>query len=640
MTFKQAITLRNIMIILCICMAGLLVSKGLRIEDKLRMVQEAERLYAAGDLIAAERLYRQAADNFSVHYKEEQIAGRLTELAPITAIRSGLDTLVRISADQLVTKDFAGFMESYASLLSLKAKYFVSGGPYEAFYRRLSEESGISAQLTGGFRQFKDQFLAELAAGGSGEDTGEPYKWNLLLIPDAYYGDADTKTELLAAGFRSHDIARLKVLAAAGSFQPMLDSALSMKEAYDSHGYQASWVQEQAEGSARIIIEKDLDGDNTAAFASHAVMYRNYAAAAGLDAGSSKLLASIERSTSKLLSSAARLVRNGQFAEAIQLYSSLTPLQDTSADIAAAQLAWNTAEPVRLLPGGDEEGKYVFVASVSGRYGAKVAVAGVDGSGMLHYAYLQEDGVVSTQTGGVIPESGRLSGVSFDDQLAAAAGVPVVVIRGGRDDGRTDFMAYQIKPEGISMLFSFAGDSYELQAEDASLLVTNADTGDGVSGETGVYTLSDGGYQFTGIMQTVPPVISAADLELHPYTDVTMNAEIYIDNSGRSVGIADGRYLLLQGNAGFVTGTAVITGQYQNRYAYAGTETGEQYMPVFTINSLESVGSTAADAGTDMNMDPELSTNPGAETDLNPAPEDTGEQTDTNAEANAGAGSN
>ncbi|AIQ50824.1 hypothetical protein [Paenibacillus sp. FSL R7-0331] len=640
MTFKQAITLRNIMIILCICMAGLLVSKGLRIEDKLRVVQEAERLYTAGDLIAAEQMYRQAADNDSIHYKEEQIAARLAELAPVTAIRSGLDTLVRTSADQLVTKDFAGFMESYASLLSLKAKYFISGGPYESYYRQLSEDSGISRQLTGGFKQFKDQFLAGLAAGGSGEDTGDTYKWNLLLIPDAYFGGADTKTELLAAGFKSHDISRLKVLAAAGSFQPMLDSALSMSGAYDSHGYQAPWVQEQTEESARLIIDKDLEGDNYSAFAGHAVAYRNYAASAGLAAGSSKLLASIERSTSKLLSGADRLVRNGQFAEAIQLYSSLTPLQDTSGEIAAAQLAWNTAEPVRLLPGGDVEGRYVSVASVSGRYGAKVAVAGVDSSGMLHYAYLQEDGIISTRAGSVIPEFARLNGISFDDQLAAVAEVPVVVVRGSRDDGRTGFTAYQIKPEGFSILFSFAGDSYVLQTEDRSIHVANADTGDGVAGETGVYTLSEGAYQFAGIVQTAPPLISAYDLELHPYANVTMNAEMYIDNSGRSVGIADGRYLLLQGNTGSVTGTAVITGQYQNRYDYAGTETGEQYVPVFVVDSLENVRPKDTDTGTDPEMGSELNMTPDAEADLNLAPDGTGTQTNTNAEANAGAGSN
>ncbi len=591
MTFKQAISLRNIMIILCICMLVLLGLKALRIGDKIREVQDAERLYAAGDLIAAENLYRQAADNPAIHYKEEQIASRLEELTPISAIRSGLNTLVKKVTDQLVTRDFAEFMESYASLLSLKSKYFISGGPYASYYRQLSEDSGISAQLTAGFGQFKSQFLDELAASQSSgsEENGDLFKWNLLQIPDAYYGGTDAKNELLATGFKAHDTARLKVLAAAGSFGPMLDSSLSMIEAYSNHSYQAPWVQKQAEDSAQVILDKDLEGDNISAFAGHAAAYRTYAASAALAPDSSKVLSFIDSSAAKLLKSAARLIRGGQYAEAIQLYSGLAQLQDTSAEIAAAQLTWNTAEPVRLLPGGDEAGRYIHVATASGRYGAKAVVAGTDNTGRLYYADLSDDGRVSTRTGDILPGFERLSGLAFEDQLSAIAEVPVVLAVGGQEDGRTAFTAYQIKPEGISLLFSFAGDRYELQSDDNSILVTNADTGDGVLGETGVYRLSeDGSYQLAEIQQD-SPLIPASELELHPFENVTLNCEIYIDSAGRSVGSSDGRYISLQGNVGSITGPAVVSGQYQNSYEYVETEIGEQYVPVFVVDSLGSM---------------------------------------------------
>ncbi|QSF45756.1 hypothetical protein [Paenibacillus tianjinensis] len=592
MTFKQAISLRNIMIILCICMLALLGMKILQIGDKIREVQEAERLYAAGDLIAAENLYRQAADNPAIHYKEEQIAARLEELAPISAIRSGLNTLVKRVTDQLVTRDFAEFMESYATLISLKSKYFISGGPYVSYYRQLSEDSGISAQLTAGFGQFKSQFLAELAAsqnGSGSDDNGDQFKWNLLQIPDAYYGGTDAKNKLLATGFKAHDTARLKVLAAGGSFGPMLDSSLSMIEAYSNHSYQAPWVQKQAEDSAQVILDKDLEGDHISAFAGHAAAYRTYAAAAALDPDSSKVLAFIDSSAAKLLKSAARLIRGGEYAEAIQLYTSLSQLQDTSAEIAAAQLAWNTAEPVRLLPGGDEAGRYIHVATASGRYGAKAAVAGTDNSGRLYYADLSDEGRVSTRTGDILPGFERLSGLAFDDQLSAMAEVPVVLAIGSQEDGRTAFSAYRIKPEGISLLFSFAGDSYELQPDDNSILVTNADTGDGVLGETGVYRLSeDGSYQFAEILQE-SPLIPASELELHPFEKVTLNCDIYIDSAGRSVGSSEGRYISLQGNVGSITGPAVVSGQYQNSYDYVETEIGEQYVPVFVVDSLGSL---------------------------------------------------
>ncbi|MNC13767.1 hypothetical protein D3C75_615210 [compost metagenome] len=581
------------MIILCILMLILLGQKGLRLHSKLETVREAERLYAAGDLVAAENQYRLAQANSSIHYKEGQIAARLQELAPITAIRSGLGLLKLKIEDQLAAKDFGGFMESYASLLSLKSQYMKPGGPYESYYRQLSADSGISDQLGTGFQQFKTQFLAELAAGRSGSNNdindGDSFKWNLLRIPDVYLGGTDAKKKLLASGFKAYDTARLKALAAAGSFSPMLDYALSLNDAYSSHSYTAPWVASQIEESAKLILSKDVDGDQIAAFSTHAAAYRKYAVSAGL--ASSKVLSQIDSTTAKLLRSAARLVRNGGYAEAIQRYSDLAQLQDTTAEVAAAQLAWNIAEPVRLLPGGETQGRYVLTTSVSGQYGARIAVAGTDSSGRLYYADMSEDGAVSTRTGEMIPGYETLNRLAFDDQLSAYSEVPVVVAEGSREDGRTSFTAYIIRPEGISLLFSFAGSSYGLQPDDASIRVTNADMGDGSEGQTAIYRQMNGVYQFAEIYQEYP-LIDATELELHPLETVILKVDIYIDNTGRPVAIAGGRYLALQGNVGTVTGPALATGQFQYGYDYAGTDAGEQYVPVFTVESLGSLGLT------------------------------------------------
>lgn len=590
MTIKQALSLRNIMIILCILMLVLLGQKGIRLHSKIGAVREAGRLYAAGDLVAAENQYRLAQANASFHYKEAEIAARLQELAPITAIRSGLGLLKLKIEDQLITKDFSGFMESYASLLSLKSQYMKSGGPYESYYRQLSADSGVSGQLGTGFQQFKAQFLAELAAGRSGSSNavndGNSFKWNLLRIPDVYLGGADAKKELLASEFKAYDTTRLKALAAAGSFSPMLDYALSLADAYSSHSYTAPWIASQIEKSAKLILSKDIDGDQIAAFSAHAAAYRKYAASAGL--ASSKVLSLIDSTSAKLLRSAARLVRSGGYAGAIQRYSDLAPLQDTTAEIAAAQLAWNIAEPVRLLPGGETPGKYVLTTSVSGKYGARLAVAGTDRSGQLYYADMGENGAVTTRTGEIIPGFEKLIRLAFDDQLSALAGVPVVVAEGSREDQRTSFSAYTIKPDGISLLFSFAGSSYKLQPDDASIRVANADLGDGSEGQTAIYRQTNGVYQFAEIYQEYP-LIDASELELHPLETVNLQVDIYIDSTGRPVAAAGGRYLSLQGNVGTVTGAALVTGQFQYGYDYAGTDAGEEYVPVFIVESLGSM---------------------------------------------------
>lgn len=591
MTIKRALTLQNIMIILCIFMLVLLGQKALGIRDKIQAVKEADRLYAAGDLIAAENQYRLAAANTAILYKDEQTAARLEELAPITAIRSTLSRLALTLADQLTVKDFSGYMESYASLLSLKSKYMIAGGPYETYYRQLSADSGISEQMTAGFRQFKEQFLGELAQSlkaGADSGTADSFKWSLLQIPDAYYGGTAAKEELLAKRFEAHDTSRLKAMAAAGSFQPMLDSALSMAEAYTSHSYTAAWIGKQVRESAALILTKDLDGDHAAAFAGHAAAYRSYAGTAGEE--SSKVLKLINSSITKLLRDAGRLVRGGQYADAIRLYQELNPLQDTSGEVQAATLAWNTAEPVRLLPGGDVQGSYSLTTWVTDKYGAKIAVAGVNIGGQLVYAEMSGDGAISTRTGDTVPDAAALSLLDFNETLSAYSEVPVVVAIGSRNDERNTFTAYTIRPEGISRLFSFAGSDFELITEDGSIRVTNTDLADGADNQTAIFRQVNGEYEFSEIYHEITyTAIDASQLELHPYEKVTLTCNIYIDSAGRTVAGANGRYLVLQGETGEVTGLAVVSGQFEYGYDYAQTDLGEQYVPVFIVDSVGSL---------------------------------------------------
>ncbi|WP_150265243.1 hypothetical protein [Paenibacillus tepidiphilus] len=600
MTFKQVISLRNIMIILCILMLAGLARKGLLIGDKIRDVNEADRLYAAGDLIAAEDLYRRAAENPAIRYHEEEISSRLQELDPITAIRNGLATLSLTVSDQLIAGNFAGFMESYASLVNLKAKYMVTGGPYEAYYRQLSAETGISGQITAGFKQFRLQFGAGLETGktaAAGENGDDSYKWNLLQIPADYYGGEDAKADGLAKQFAAYDKARLRAFAGAGSFGPMLDSALSMQQAYSDHSYTAPWLQEQAEASAQLMLEKDLEGEQAAAFAGHAAAYRTYASKAGFS--TSEVLKLIDSRTTQLVKSAGRLVRSGDYAAAIQLYRDLSALTDTAEQVKAAQLAWNLAEPVRLLPGGEQEGMYTHVAAAAGLNGLQMAVAGVDSAGKLYYAELNPDGVVSTRSGEVVLELGPLEELAFDRELSDASGLPVVVAESGGEEGRTSFAGYTVSGTGIFPLLSFSGDSYEFASDDHSIRVLNAELGDGSSGRTAIYRESAGVYQFSEVLQETPvvPVISAGELEQHPFETVSFSGEIYYDNAGRAVAGSGGRYVLLQGDFEYTVGQALITGQFRTGYEIADTDLGSQLMPVFVVQSIESLNVQLPDDG-------------------------------------------
>lgn len=589
MTFKQLINPQNIMIILCIFALVLLGEKAFLISDKIKTVQEAGQLYAAGNLIGAEEQYREAAANSSIHYKEEEISERLNELMPITTIRNSLATLVLSSSEQMMTKDFAGLMTSYESLIRLKANYMKPGSPYEAYYRQLSADSGVSDKMTSYFKQFMKQFYEELAQNQSIlESSEDSFKWNLLLIPDAYYGGTQAKQQELSSLFEAHDRKKLKSLAGSGQFESLLNSALTQINGYRNHNYEADWVLAQTEESGQLILSKDVQGNNLPAFTKHALLYKEFAGNA--DLSSSKTLLLVNNSTNKLLKNAERLVRVGKYAEAIQLYEDLNPLQDTSEKITAVRLSWNIAQPVRLLPGGEEAERYSHVVSRNNSFDTLVYVAGMDSSGRLYYAAMNNDNSVVTITGDIIPDYESLRSLSFDKQLSSSSGLPVLLAESNGEGERIHYNAYEMRPEGISVLFSFSGDSYELQS-DGSIIVNNADidNSDGGEGQTAIYRQIDGVYQFAEVVQEYP-LISAGDLELHPYENVSLNCEISFDTNGRTIALAypDGRYISLMGDIN-VTGNALISGQFQNSYETIVTEAGEQYVPVFVVDSVGSL---------------------------------------------------
>ncbi|WP_379132138.1 hypothetical protein [Paenibacillus sp. sgz500958] len=581
MTIKQLINPQNIMIILCIFVIVLLGEKSFLIADKIKTVNEAARLYASGDLIAAEELYRKAADNSSIYYKENEISEYLSKLAPITDIRSTLATLVRSTSDQAATKDLTGLIKSYKDLLALKSKYMQSSSPYQSYYRQLSAVSGLSDQMTSYFRQFINDYYAELETSMSNIDTtDDSFKWNLLLIPGDYYGGDETKEQQLKKRFESHDTKKLAALAGAGRFQSLLDSALLMVNGYKGHDYKAPWVLKQSEASSRAILGKDVEGENITAFAEHALAFRNFAANA--DQASSSVLSYINKSITRLLNSAKKLARAGKYAEAIKRYGELAPLSDTSDEVAEVTLAWNKAEPVRLLPGGEEQGRYTHVISGSNRYGYQIYAAGIDSSGRLVYAAIKDDGTTVTINGDSVAGAENLSRIDFDSSLGNSLGVPAILTETDLEDGRTSFAAYTVKPEGISVLFSFSGDSYELQ-DDGSIIVHNADLGDGVDGQTAIYREFDGVYQFTETVLEYP-LVTAAELEQHMYENVMIQGDISLDYNGKPFINVDGRYISLWGNVE-VGGNSGLPGQFQGGYEYILTDEGEFYVPVFVVDS-------------------------------------------------------
>ncbi len=162
MKIKQVLTLRHILILLCIAMLVLIAFKGIDMKRKMAWVDEAERYYRENNLIQAEEWYRKAANNRSFHYKEALIAKRLNELAPVTEMKATLARLDGRVERTGSSQDFAGFLQVYGEFQDARNKFMSADKRFAAVYPKISAGYGISDDITRYFKEFKGLFYGQL----------------------------------------------------------------------------------------------------------------------------------------------------------------------------------------------------------------------------------------------------------------------------------------------------------------------------------------------------------------------------------------------------------------------------------------------------------------------------------------------
>ncbi|KAF9136632.1 hypothetical protein BGX30_010996, partial [Mortierella sp. GBA39] len=135
---KNALTLRNLYILLCAAVLVLIGVKGYDMNRKIDWVATAGQYYDRKDLINAEEWYQKAAANRSIRYKEDLIASRLKELEPITSMRQSLSRLDQRAETAARNRDFDGLMNVYADLVAAKKEYTAASQPLAAYYPKIS----------------------------------------------------------------------------------------------------------------------------------------------------------------------------------------------------------------------------------------------------------------------------------------------------------------------------------------------------------------------------------------------------------------------------------------------------------------------------------------------------------------------
>ncbi|MFD3259908.1 hypothetical protein ACE3MQ_14970 [Paenibacillus lentus] len=555
MTFKKWLTLHHLLILLCLLMIPLLIYKGIGISQKLSMIQDAERLYEEKNLIDAETLYRKARNNNAIRYKEELIASRLDELAPITAMKESLSSIASQASEAARKNDFERLMDAYTDLQKVRSSYMTPEGPYSEYYKKVSEQYSISQGFTEYFKKFRTALLEQPKQNlSAGKYDDESFKWKLLRIPAHFFGTEQEWLDELNAAFKEYDEAKLERITANGYIEAMLQNASSMLSVYEKHQHDAPWIKAKTEALMEAVLKKDWDNEDYAAFALHSRQFETYASTASTR---SKVLGYAKNGINKLLRSAKKSISSGNYQEAIDLYTAISNYQDTKAEIRATELAWTAAEPVRLLPVPSDGEGYKHADGGVKKFGSSIYVAAIDASSQLFFGRMNSEESVQILSNRDLATHAQIRSLRIDPVLSTSS-TPVVVVEAESAARETLYTAFEVLEDRIQLMFSIEADDLIVQHDDTLHVVNPLGEGEG---ETAIYVRYGDNFEFTGIKQNYVD-IAADNVSQYLGTLVRFTCTITSPGTGEAFAFGENSHIVLQGDFTFYEGEATIIGRF------------------------------------------------------------------------------
>ncbi|ANA79606.1 hypothetical protein C7121_10050 [Paenibacillus glucanolyticus] len=556
MTIKNTLTLRNLYFFLCIVLLLLIGYKGVHIYQKIQTMAQAERLYVQKKLVQAEEWYQKASRNHSLLYKEALLASRLQELAPITSMKQNLSSLDQRLNQVGEAGDFSAFMNVYAELLDAEEKLKGHQGSYALYYDEIVAFYGIPddvkrifLQFIGLFNRQADEQLEEL------QYDDNSFKWNLLRIPDSFYGGEKQKDEKLLSLFQRYDETVMTRLAGAGHYAELLNWSHAISSEYASRSVKAAWVSGKTDELVLAMLQKDAQRERPADFVSHAKGYRDYLNRSNQQ--NSDMLEYIQNQINRLILAADEMVAEQNYEEAVALYEALSGYQDMSRPLQAAKLAWTIHDPIRLFNMANIQGSFSYVSGGGKRFGGLAYAIGVDEGNIIYLAVLNADESVQLFQNHDFPSEIAIRQVSIEESLSTETN-PVVLVEGGTGTDLVWYSAYEARASNLIPLFQFTAESYQI-LPDKSLLVTNFE---GASPEEiAIFERQGDQYGFTGFQPNYTD-IDIADIKSHRNKKVRFTINILAGGYGEALAERDGHYVILRGELDFPAGSASIIGTF------------------------------------------------------------------------------
>ncbi|WP_195573738.1 hypothetical protein [Paenibacillus sp. 1001270B_150601_E10] len=580
MTFIRIINLRNILLGLCLILLVLIGFKGYYIAEKIEGYKKAEQFYADKQWIEAEEWYEKINRNRWIHYREQDIANRLQELAPIREIRETLDRIQREAKRAAEQLDFASYKQVVDELQQFRGPYIGQGHPFEKEYREISERLQLSPMIIQNWNTFREHFASQMASNLEEKQyEDESFKQSLIEIPDYIYGGQKKKTALLTEQFKDYDERKLAQLGAAGNTEALLVSTRAMKAEYDALPFDAPWVLQKTDEIVQQLLTKAVEQDQYEVYIALAKRYEQYMSSLGLD--TTKVKSSIDSQMRSWIRKGDRLVQAGDYDEAMKIYKSLSAYTDMKEKIKQAELEQAASDPLRLLQQGDSNATYEHVIGGKNGFGGTVYAVGVQFGSRIVLAVWDGKDQVKRYTSESLPSTIQSLKLA-PQQIGFTSDVLVAEADSASRNGR--FIGFETVGNKLQTLFDLEGDRYEVVSSDHIKLYHpqgNEDV-DAVAD----YRLVGQRFEFLGYEKRIAE-IKPEELTQHIGETVRMTVHITAFNDQIAFAeIQEGQYIGLVGLSPQAVGTVTVTGK-MNQYTDVQLNDSILVVPVFEVEKVE-----------------------------------------------------
>ncbi|GAE08584.1 hypothetical protein JCM10914_4889 [Paenibacillus sp. JCM 10914] len=517
---------------------------------------QAEQYYAEKKLIEAEEWFQKARNNRSLRYKEELLSLRLQELSPITSMKQSLASLDSRLNRLGESADFSGFMNVYAELLDTGRRLAGDQDPYASYYGEIADFYGIPDDVNRIFLQFISMFYRQAEDQLHQEQyVDNSFKWNLLAVPESFYGGEVHKQEKLLGMFQRHDETIMKRLAAGGKYTELLDWSYTMSSDYESHSVPASWVHRKTDELVHTMLQRDVQLGRPSDFVSHANSYKNYLSRTGQQGSDN--MGYIQNQINRWLTAAQGMVKVQNYEGAVALYEALSGYQDVTGPLQAAQLAWTIHDPSRLLILWGGNGNFQHVSGGGKRFGGLAYAIGSDDNNVIYLAIMQADESIQLFQNHDFPVEVAIQQLSIEESLSTEAS-PVILVEGSTGSNLMMYSAYEAHNANLNLMFQFTADGYQVQP-DKSLLVTSYEGAS--TDEIAMLERQGDQYQFTGFRLKYTD-IAIADIENHLQERVRFSINILKGGYGEALAEQNGHYVMLRGEWDFTAGKSTMIGTF------------------------------------------------------------------------------